>query len=444
MSAFLRSMAAGQLQQHHISVGRHTHVTFSTAAMTHLARCCQLQDLSIDVGISASERSDWRCSRVHCLHAGLSPLPQRDQTGKRPSECCSCRRYRVCSSTLRVFRVDKHDKSPCISCHPAVLLATIGGYCEHIERLLINDEGRYEWSNVQVADVVGAYQSAVTAAGRGGAYKPFTQLKWMRVGVCWCTPPSVWHALLSLMRHAVRLHCLYCVQSNDPLVVASLAHLPAITSLKSSSWWPASFATFVTRKDERTGCYPYLQSEEVSCKRYNSCPGPHTSFSLFESVEGFGEAEPTSVTPASHPFTAYQRSLTADQQALLVRWATGDYRVRAGDEQLDAADSPSLHCEEKEDDAATDRPPCGHAHDFSWIEARQWRVGGHGGRGWRDGGGSGAGLAAADEDCAQCGSYQLTTTHACRPCGQAITRYGNTVFLSAVPARIVEPHNSAS
>ena len=64
----------------------------------------------------------------------------------------------------------------------------------------VNDRSRHVWRDVQAEDVVGAYEWVAETAKRRGLYKPFPQLRKLDVVICWCTPPSMWHALLSQLR----------------------------------------------------------------------------------------------------------------------------------------------------------------------------------------------------------------------------------------------------
>ena len=124
----------------------------------------------------------------------------------------------------------------------------------------VGDTNRHSWRAVQAADITAAYQSAVAAAGRGVGYKPFTCLEDAVVGMCWCTLPSVWHALLSLMRSATHLRSLSRFSSDDPLVVSALGYLPSLNSLHAECRSPASLVTFMEQRVEQTGRYRYLLS----------------------------------------------------------------------------------------------------------------------------------------------------------------------------------------
>ena len=208
--------------------------------------------------------------------------------------------------------------------------------------------------------VVGAYQSPVTAAGRSDVYRPFLRLNTVVATMCWrCTPPAVWHALLSLLRYASAIHCVSRVLTNDPLIVASLSHLPSIATLSSDCLWPASFATFIEQRNEETGQYRYLEEPVMGYERHR-CPGKEMMLELSDIAEGGDIGGPVLLRTLGL-FTAYQRSLTADLQAALARWVTGDFRD--GDEQLSAAESASVQCDEEEGDA--DEQSCRHPHLFS-------------------------------------------------------------------------------
>ena len=76
-----------------------------------------------------------------------------------------------------------------------------------------------------------------------------------------------------------------------------------------------------------------------------------SSFEVSDAARGVnvgGIGLPVLLRPRSDLFAAYQRSLSAEHQTVLARWARGDFQ--AGDEQLSAADIPI------DDDAARRRP----------------------------------------------------------------------------------------
>ena len=66
-------------------------------------------------------------------------------------------------------------------------------------------------------------------------------------------------------------------------------------------------------------------------------------------------------TTELRPLPAFQRSLSDEHQAVLARWAAGDFR--AGDEHLSAAESELLLDDEEDVDEAG-RRPCPHPHQF--------------------------------------------------------------------------------
>ena len=223
----------------------------------------------------------------------------------------------------------------------------------------VHDAFHHEWQNVQTADVVDAYQAAVVAAGRAGGYRPFTRLRYVRGSMCYCTPPSVWHALLLLMRHAVHLRSLAVLSTNDPLIAAALAHLPSITSLGADCLWPHSFATFIERRSMQTGHYLYVAPQPITRYPFSGCPGPATSFELIDATHEKQQDRRVRLLPHSTLFTAYQRSLSAEQQAVLARWARGDFHVDDG--RLSGAESAM---ERDEDDPSRDPRQCPHPHFF--------------------------------------------------------------------------------
>ena len=243
-----------------------------------------------------------------------------------------------------------------ISCHPAVVCATIGGYCEHIHSLNVSDALRHTWGDVQAAEVIGAYRSAVAAARRSDGYRPFTQLSQLCMPMCWCTPPSVWHALLSLMRHASRVECVAKLASNDPLVVCALAHLPSINSLGGDCLWSRSFVKLMERQSEHAGRHHYLACPELAGREEKDCVGDKIDFKLTWWAELAEGERAVALRPHRDFFTAYQRSLSADQQAVLARWAAGDFRP--GDGLIRAVESlVETHDEDEED-----HQPCSHPH----------------------------------------------------------------------------------
>ena len=360
MTRFLRSMASRPLKRLSICTGER--ITFDEAAMSQLARCHQLRELFIDVGIEeASACVNWMDA---ALFTSFSP---------RHFSCLrivKLRRVRLSAEAvvsitaaapaLRHLSIGEYDSVSHLSCHSAVVCAIVGGYCEHIECVTVNDAIGHVWSTVQTADVVGAYQSAVAAAGRGDAYRPFVQLRHLHTEMCWCTPPAVWHALLSLMKYATHARCVARLASNDALVVSALAHLPSITSLTCESQWPASFATLMEQRSEQTGQYRFVACQQLTRDDWHSCPAD--VFELTDTPNEGSDAIP--LQPHSDLFAAYQRSLTADQQAVLARWAAGDFQ--AGDGLITAAESPSEQCDDAALPAAERR--CAHPHRLSSVE----------------------------------------------------------------------------
>ena len=147
------------------------------------------------------------------------------------------------------------------------MCAIVGGYCAHIKALKVEDiHGSYHayhhvW-NVQAAEVMGAYHSATMASARGEGHQPFTQLTWMSVRLCSCTSPSVWHALLRLIRPARQLRCVDELSSSDPLSISALGYLPSLDTLSGESQWPASFAAFLEGRG-RTRLFRFVSAPGV-------------------------------------------------------------------------------------------------------------------------------------------------------------------------------------
>ena len=202
---------------------------------------------------------------------------------------------------------------------------------------------------VQAADITSAYQSAVAAAGRrDDGYRPFTDLRLLRLsmGRCWPQrPPSLCHALLSLLRWASRLRLVARLSSTDQLLVPALSYLPSVTALSADCYWPPSFARFAERKCARTGQYKFLATPRVTGYdgMYRGLSFDHGEVLLREcsTREEVGPRIVQLLQPTLMLFAAYQRSLSCEQQAVLARWAAGN--LRPGDEQLRAVESTSAH-----------------------------------------------------------------------------------------------------
>ena len=359
---FLQSMASRPLRVLSICIG--DRVTFTAAAMAELARCQQLRELKLNAVADAKEvwkegdggalRVDWRDA---ALFASFTPnrfhllRSIRLQHVKLSAQAVAA----IASAAPELHALSVRDAE--LSCHPAVVCAMLGGYCEHIEEVLIEDKGSiykrgHTWRNVPATDISAAYQSAVTAAGRGDGYRPFTRLRHLHTTMCWCTPPSVWHALLSLLRWAVRLHCVTMLGSDDPLLVSALCYLPSLSALGAKCLWPLSFATFLKRTSAQSSQYRYLASDEVCGEQTRGQPAYRAILDLADTPHGADTRLPVLLRPHSSLFTDYQRSLTAEQQAVLARWANGGFQT--DDEQLSASDSrePDL-----EDGAAAKSDP---------------------------------------------------------------------------------------
>ena len=213
-----------------------------------------------------------------------------------------------------------------LSCHPAVVCAILAACCQHIERINISDEIIHSWSSPQAADVVAAYQSAVVAAGRGAGYVPFTRLTQLKLDMCWCAHSSVYYALLSLLRHATRLHCLSLIAISDPLAVAGLNALPSLTTFSADCSFPKSFTDCVQRRDEESSEYCYVSAGVL--RQFKVTPVAKQLAILQLTEDRVVEKPPlvyARLRPRSQLFADYQRSLSAGQQAVLAKWEAGDY-----------------------------------------------------------------------------------------------------------------------
>ena len=357
---FFQSMASRPMKVLSITTGQS--ITFTAAAMAELARCQQLQKLDIAVGIEdESAWMDWRDAPLFApFSAGcLSCLRSlRLFTVKLSADAVTA--IVAAAPQLRMFTLSSAQ----LSCHPAVVCAIVGGYCEHIEEVRVDDTCRYAWSKVQAADISAAYQSAVTAAGGGVEYKPFTQLRCVFTTMCWCTPPSIWHALLSLMKWATRLRRVAYLTNNDPLAVCALGYLPSLTMLDAACLWPLAFATLLERRHAQTGNYCYLAPCELQGGPHLSCPAEGPALTLTDAADEADDGRSLLLLlPHSSLFTAFQHSLAVEQQAVLTRWASGVYR--AGDEQLTAAEEPPVVLEGHDPaTAAVDHRHCPHPSVF--------------------------------------------------------------------------------
>ena len=362
MLPFLEQMAGRSLRQ--LSVHTDGPVIFDAAAMGQLAGWCQLREL--DITSAVLEESEY----VHWTKASLSSP-------------CSAKFFPFLRSlTLRKLRLsaesvtdiaaaapllERLELSFCMpSCHPAVICAIFAGFCEHIEDVKVGEGHEHLWTRSCAADVTAAYQSAVAAAGRGEGYRPFTRLRNIWLDMCWCTPPSVWHALLSLLRWATSLCAVKMLTTIDPLVVSALCYLSSVTVLESTCLWPASFAALMQQRDERTGRYRYHTSHGVTCPP-SHIRGVQTP--TFLAVWYKDEGEDIQLRLHSNAMDAFRRSLSDEHQAVLARWARGDFR--AGDEQLTAVESAWGADEDDEADAGG-RHLCPHTqlvyYCHSWQE----------------------------------------------------------------------------
>ena len=263
---FLQSMARRPLVR--LVVRTYDDLVSDAAAMAQLARCSQLEELKLD--FSSSQHT-------------FESLPPKWMDWSDPGffDAFSAR----CLSRLRSIRLQHVKLSPSsvvalasaapllqecglkkvqLSCHPSVVCAILTGHCEYIEHLYVDDSCCHLWRRVNPAEVVNAYQSAMAAAGRRNDHKSFTQLRTLHTVMCWCTPGSVWHTLLSLLRHAGRLHHVNSLCSDDPRTVAALNNLPSLNSMSANCLLPAAFGKFMQRTDEQTGRYRFVACRELA------------------------------------------------------------------------------------------------------------------------------------------------------------------------------------
>ena len=336
---FLESMAARPLQVLDIHTGTEP-ISFSKAAFAQLARFTQLRELRLVLDICQSElnyRDDWTGDSDETLLAALTP-------SCLPSLHTFClKQVRLGAYTVESFAAAAPQLLQCelsgeFTCHAAVLCAIVGAYCEHIEQLEVIDASAHMWSDASAEWVACEYEMATTEAGRGQGWKPFTRLRQFYACMCLCTPASVWHALLRLMTYAVHVHCVD-IATVDPLIVSALSYLPHVFQLGSECMWPRSFTQFIAQPDERTGEHRYVSPKDVSGCRCYSCSPSGAQLSLSDGATDVDEdVEPVRLAPDNQLFAAYQRTLSAEQQAVLARWkACEDFEEH--DDKVSAAET---------------------------------------------------------------------------------------------------------
>ena len=321
-------------------------VTCDAAAMAQLARCNRLRELELNFStlphLSAQTWVDWSDPS---FFAPFSPrclpclLSVRLEHVKLSAD--SVVALASAAPLLRDFGLSAVR----LTCHPAVVCAILGGWCRCIEDIYVDDRLCHCWRTVHPADVRGAYTTAAAAAGRSGC-RPFTQLRKLHTTMCWCTPPAVWHALLSLMRYAKPLRHVYSFCSNDPLTGVALKYLPCLVSLSADCELPPTFGAFVQRKLKPTGRYRYVACGElcggVTTGHYNRrwmalelsdserpAKGKTydlTNFANRPHMQREREQMPSLIMrPHSGLFTRYQRSLGPKTEAVLARWAESEF-----------------------------------------------------------------------------------------------------------------------
>ncbi len=184
MLPFLQAMADRPLRVLRIDTGQR--VDFGAAALAQLATGLnQLQLLEFGVGIR--DRTAWVDWSDAAYFTSFAPA------------CLSC----LLSLTLDFVKLGAAaivafaSAAPQLKsftsnaatwiCPPPVVCAILGGYCQQIDTIDVEDERAHIWKDVRAADVADAYRAAVEATGRSAAYKPFKRLKMLSVRMCWCT-----------------------------------------------------------------------------------------------------------------------------------------------------------------------------------------------------------------------------------------------------------------
>jgi hypothetical protein len=222
---FLQTMAACPLQV--LTVTSPVLWALDTASVAQLARFTQIRELLLSASWSDERLADWRSPT---LFASLTPgcFPCLSVVRLMSASLSAAAVVAVASAAPRLQQFDFTPTQ--LGVHPSLVCAILGGYCEKIEhietRMAEDDRDGHRWGNVKARDVADACTAAVDSARRNDGYRPFTQLRYLRVGICSCTAPAIWHALLTLMGAAQHLRYAAELSSNDPLQVCSLASLP--------------------------------------------------------------------------------------------------------------------------------------------------------------------------------------------------------------------------
>ena len=382
MTPLLEWVAARPIER--LVIATSESVSFSAASIAQLARCHQLRQLTLDFNsIPSAKNGSW----MDCTAAGLFASLTSDCLPSLHS--LTLRHVRL--NTPAIFALSSAApqlRTVCASplelgCHPVVACAILAGHCEHIEDVHVEDSCQHMWRTVGAASVSGAFKAA--SAHRDNGYSPFVQLRHLRLAMCWCTPAAVWHALLSLMRHSNRLHYAKHIHVDQPLAIAALAYLPALTAFKAEGHFPTAFGDFVRQTSKRTGRLRFVACSElagthVECSRYFSLglqpvlelgDSPKREIvrvvpSLLEKPDQSVQREPFPpivLRPHSNLFAAFSRSLGEEQQAEMARWASGDFE----------AEGISVKAEESDEQEAVDhrRAPQHRVYHFTSVTAEE-------------------------------------------------------------------------
>ena len=354
-----QAIAASPLQV--LSLSSPQLAALDAAAMAQIARLHQLRELTLSA----------LCQRGQPMVLEGSHLFAAWTAG-----CLSCLRGLTLESvlltpesTLAVVsaapRLRQFDLSwgISLSCHPAIICAIVAGCCAEIEKIYIDAGCCGEWGDVQAADITAAYAAALSATSRNMEYRPFSQLHQLHLKMCTCAPPSVWHALLRLLRTAEELRSVVHLSSDDPLSISALANLPSLSALDGSCEWPLSFPVFVHQVEGRTPPRTWLDippEKRCGCNSRGLCPSGGALLELSAGGLSSRSYSPSFLLrPDADLFAAYQRSLSADHQAVLARWAAGDFL--ADDGLIRALERPEQDCPNYH------HPRCPHGHRFGKL-----------------------------------------------------------------------------
>ena len=299
-------------------------VAFGADAIAQLARLDQLELIKFEMGRPAEGfYADWTKPALFAPLAARC-LPRLHKIILRNISLSAESMVHIAAAVPQLKFLDLADVQ--LSCHPAVIYAILAGYCAGAEYIDISNGVAHAWKQVTASEVVQAYQSAVTAAGRKADFVPFTRLNGALGRRCWGTAASVWVALVALVRNAPQLRCVAAIATDDPLIVAAVCSVPSLTLLGASCAWPRSFVDCLQLRDKASGQYRHVSSGDLTTSDMTASPALSSTFRLTHHahVTCFGptQLKPNALRDRAQLAKAYQQqSLSKEQQAALTKWA---------------------------------------------------------------------------------------------------------------------------